>query len=94
MFIVRLYSYQNSATFPFVEFGYWGHLFNTLWWYNLWSKDILCKKLVVGTYFEQKFVLITNMLIIYFKIHSESVYLLKYIPKVSLDLQTDKNFFS
>ena len=77
-----------------MEFGYWGHLFNTLWRHNLWSQDILSKKLVVGTYFEQKFVLITNMLIIYFKIHSESVYLLKYIPKVSLDLQTGKNFFS
>ena len=37
------------------------------------------------------FELMTNMLIISFIIHSESVCLLKYIPKVSLDLQADEN---
>ena len=68
--------------------GNWvlGHLFCTLW-PDLWSKCILTNILVVGSHFEQGFMLVANMQIIFFQIHSESVYLLK----VSLDLQTGKN---
>ena len=52
MFIVTLYSYQNSATFQLAEMWFWGHLFHA-------AGPI--EEYVLDTHFKENFVLIPIM---------------------------------